>query len=268
MENSLLQTVKVKRVQDISQSLLKQANKDVLIKLVSTLTGSLARSNELLKVAAVDLDNLKNEHLQCQNQLLIAKDEILSCKNEQLSAVKSTVASEIRSWSDVVKENCSNSSSLTQEKVKKAVKSAVVEEDRLHNVMVFGLNEIDEDDEDIREGEDLGMVKDIMRELDVWPDRVVQIERVGEIKEDHIRPMKIRMERKEFVLQVLARSKRLKDSEEYSKVFLVPDRTRVERTAHKKLVDELKRKRVECPETVFFIKEDQICSKPRPIQTD
>ena len=261
LEKSLLQTVKIKRVEDISQCLLKQSNKDVLIRLVNTLSGALSRSQEMLKTAAVHVDNLKSENILCQKELLGAKDEILCCKNEQLSAVKNTVASEMRSWSDVVKENCVQSSSVSPMKIKEAVKSAVSEEDKLHNVMVFGLNELDEDD--VHDAEDEGLVDEMMEQLNICPKRVVQIDRVGERREGYIRPMKFRMERKDFVLEVLARSRRLKDTERFSNVYLAPDRTREERSAHKELVEQLKKRRAEFPESAFYIRGNKICKKAR-----
>ena len=265
LENTLLQTMKIKRVDDITQNLLKQSNKDVLIRLVTGLTGALSRSKELLESAAVCVDNLKTENMCCQKELLNAKDEILLNKNEQLSVVKNTVATEMRSWSDVVKKNCAKSSSVTPTKIKEAVKSAVSEEDRLHNVMVFGLDELDE--EDVHEAEDEGMAEEIMEHLDVWPQHVVKVERVGERKEGHIRPMKLRMDRKECVLEVLARSRRLKDTEKYKIAYLAPDRTTEERSAHKQLVADLKKKRAEFPDSVFYIRRDRICKKARTTMT-
>ena len=74
LEKSLLQTVKIKRVEDISQCLLKQSYKDVLIRLVNTLSGALSRSQEMLKTAAVHVDNLNSENILCQKELLGAKD--------------------------------------------------------------------------------------------------------------------------------------------------------------------------------------------------
>ena len=40
-------------------------------------------------------------------------------------------------WSDEVKKNFEENSSVTPKSIKEAVKSAVSEEDRLHNVMVL-----------------------------------------------------------------------------------------------------------------------------------
>ena len=96
------------------------------------------------------------------------------CKGRDyvLSAEKNTVASEMRSRPDSVKENCVQSSSASPT-IKEAVKFAVSEEDKLHNVMVFGLDEHDE-----HEIEDEGLVYEMMEQLNVCPKRVVQTEHV------------------------------------------------------------------------------------------
>ena len=103
---------------------------------------------------------------------------------------------------------------------------------------------------------------DIMVEIGVVYSGDVLIGRVGNIKEGSNRPIRVRMERKESVLGVIARARQLKNSETYSAVFLGSDRTQDERKAHKKLVEELKKKRSESPDRVFFTRENSICSKP------
>ena len=66
--------------------------------------------------------------------------------------------------------------------LKDVVKFDVSEEDRLHNVVVFGLEELNEDD--LCEAEDEELVDDIMEQLNVWQKRVVQIEHVGQHKDE------------------------------------------------------------------------------------
>lgn len=260
LEKALFEIIKVKKIGDLSQSVLKQSNKETVMKLVSTLSCALTRTNELLRLAAADVDTLKTEQLRCQNELLASKNEVLTCKKEELSEVTSTVKTEIKSWAEVVTKNCASNVSITPKKIKEAVKSAVIEEDRLYNVMMYGVEELDEDDSN---DEDKRQIAEIMGEIGVVYSGDVLIGRVGDVKEGSTRPIRVRMERKESVLGVLARARQLKNSETYSAVFLGPDRTLDERKAHKKLVEELKKKRSESPDRVFFIRENSICSKPR-----
>ena len=55
----------------------------------------------------------------------------------------------------------------------------------------------------------------------------------------------------------------LRDSEHFSSVFLGPDRSVEERKAHRRLVEEMKKKRTETPDRIFFIKGGSVCSKSR-----
>ena len=70
------------------------------MKLVSTLSCALTRTNKLLRLAAADVDTLKTEQLRCQNELLASNNEVFTCKKEELSEVKSTVTTEFKSWAE------------------------------------------------------------------------------------------------------------------------------------------------------------------------
>ena len=242
--------------------MLNKSNKETVIKLVNTLSCALARSNDLLKLAAADVDKLKTDQLRLQNDLLATKDEVLISKKEQLDAVTSTVKTEIKTWADVVSTKCNSGAVITPSKIKEAVKSAVIEEDRLFNVMVYGVNESGGEDSRV---EDKSQIAGIMHEIGIFSGDVI-VSRVREVRECNIRPLRVRFERKEEVLEVLSRARRLKDSAAFSSVFLGPDRTVDERKVHKKLVGELKRKRGEFPDQVFFIKGNSVCSRPRTVQ--
>ena len=72
------------------------------------------------------------------------QDDLILSRGEQIEAVQTTVKSEIRSFSDVVKLGCEEK--LTSTKLKAAVKSAVERDDRKKSVMVFGLEESENGD--------------------------------------------------------------------------------------------------------------------------
>ena len=79
----------------------------------------------------------------------------------------------------------------------------------------------------------------------------VEIERVGERKQGQIRPMKLRMEIKEWFWRCW------KGQEKHWKVqnhVSGSDRTTEKRSAHKQLVADLKEKRDEFPDSVFYIR--------------
>ena len=129
LEKSLQSIVKVKKLADISPSLLKQTNKENIVKLVTVLTGALTQSSELLRAAAADVDSLQSEHIKLQSELLSAKEDAAKCKDEELKEMKRTVKSEMKSWADVVSKNV-KPSEITTKVIKEAVKSAVTDEDQ------------------------------------------------------------------------------------------------------------------------------------------
>ena len=258
---ALHETVKVKQISDLTQAVLNQSNKLTLIKLVNTLSRALSQSSELLKLAAADVDQLKSNQIRLQEDLLSVKEEVLTSKNEQIAAVTSTVKTEIKSFADVL--GSGSGTVISQKNIEKAVKTAVVEQERLHNVMLYCMEESQSIDPGVSQESDREQVAEVMHEIGVVSGNVL-VERVGERKDDSHRPVRVIFERKEEVTNVLARARRLKDSENFSSVFLGPDRTVEERKAHRKLVDELKVKRTQSPDMIFYIKENAVCSKLRP----
>ena len=263
LENSLQEMLKVKKPSDLTQNLLKQVNKDTIIKVVNALAGALTRSSELLHLAAADVDQLKSDKLRLQDQLLASKDEVLTGKDEQIAEMKTSVKSEFKSWADVVSKTCNSTAVITPKCIKEAVKSAVNEEDRSHNVMVYGVEEGGSNEDDLRQ------FSDILDEVGLFfGDISVIVERIGEIKEGSVRPIRVRFEKSDFVFKVLSKARLLKNSEKFSSVYLGPDRTIEERKAHRTLVEQLKKKRLENIDRVFFIRNNIVCSKPRQSDRD
>ncbi len=74
------------------------------------------------------------------------------------------------------------------------------------------------------------------------------------------RPLKVLMRNLTAVHEILAKAKRLKDDANYNMVFIKPDRSLEERKAHKKLVEELKKKRYDSPRKQFYIRNNKVCS--------
>ena len=236
------------------------------MKLVNTLSCAFTRSSNLLQLASADINKLKSSQINLQQELLVTKEKVLVSQTEQLDAVTSTVKTEIKTFADVL--GSSSNASLTTTKVKDVVKSAVLEEERMHNVMMYGVSESTGENIARANQNEQRQVQEIMTEIGVADHQLrnVSFERIGDAKEDGTRPIRVQFQRKADVLDVLSRSRDLKDSESYSRVFLGPDRTLEERKAHRKLVEELKKKRIECPDMIFYIKNNAIRSKRRTSQ--
>ena len=250
IRNLLLSTLNnVSDLDNVKRSVVRVGNKDHVVDFALKLATLLKTSRDLLRSAAADLDSLKREQLQCQSKLLSVQDELSVKKTAQLDAVKETVEEKMSSWAAVVKKN--SSSKVSQKEMKKAVKSAINESDREYNVIMFNVEE--QEEEDLSENYDADTALDIMNSagLDAVEGEYTT-ERIGTLQNDKNRPLKVKFDFKTTAFDLLAKSKNLKDSEVYSTVFIMPDRSREERVEHRKLVEQLKLIRTQNPEKTLL----------------
>ena len=154
----LLRTINVRDIEDLTRSVLNGRNKDSVVEFAVNLGKLLKNSEILLKRATADLDSLKCEQLENQSKLLKVQNELSVKKSVHLDAVKNTVEEKLSSWAAVVKKNSGNK--VTQKEMKKAVKSAINESDREFNVIMFNVEE--QDDDDPSENYDADTAMDIM----------------------------------------------------------------------------------------------------------
>ena len=246
----LLSTFNVRELSEIRRTVLKSANKDTAVDLAMNLAILLDRSGQLLRSASADLDCLKREQLESQSKLLKVQDELSVKKSAQLDAVKNTVEEKMSSWAAVVKKN--SGKNVSQKEVKKAVKCAINESDREYNVVMFNVEE--QEEEDPSENYDADIALDIMNSagLDTVEGEYTT-ERIGTLDKNKNRPLKVKFDFKSTAFSLLAEAKNLKDNEEYGQVFIVPDRSREERIEHRKLVEQLKLIRTQNPEKRCYI---------------
>ena len=248
----ILKATKVDSANDLTHESLAKMNKENLIKFVMNLSKLADKSVSLCKSAAGVIDELKTEQLLSQRKLI-------ETQQQQNDAVQQTVKSEMKSWSDIVKKNLdSNCTSVTS--VRKAVKSVVEEDSRCKNVIVYGVP--DSAEEDI-----VGKMSGMFNEICQLPGEVPHlfaVQRIGNYKDEVIRPIKVTLHSNESVKYVLNKAKKLKDAGEYySKIYLAPDRNKEERTAHNKLVVEMKRLIVEQPDMYHLIRNGKVISMNR-----
>ena len=250
IRNLLLSTLNVSDLDNVTRSNVRVGNKDYVVDFAVKLATLLKTSRDLLRSAAADLDSLKREQLQCQSKLLSVQDELSVKKSAHLDAVKDTVEEKMSSWAAVVKKN--SSSKVSQKEMKKAVKSAMNESDREYNVIMFNVEE--QEEEDPSENYDADTALDIMNSAGIEAvEGEYTTERIGALQNDRNRPLKVKFDFKSTAFDLLAKSKNLKDSEIYGTVFIVPDRSREERVEHRKLVEQLKLIRTQNPEKRCYI---------------
>ena len=195
---------------------------------------------------------LQRSVLKLQQQLL----ENRSSAEELSVVVDNAVENGIRSYSQVLSDTVRKSVPvLSATKLKKAVKEAVSDEDRSRNIVVFGLKEEDSVHVD-------NQITELFSALDEKPS--FQAVRIGMQSEDEkIRPVKISFRSTEIVHRILTKAKNLKDSANYRKVFISPDRTPEERTKHRQLVAEMKKLATDNPDQHFFIFKGEICQEDK-----
>ena len=188
------------------------------------------------------IDQLKSEKIiQLQNQLIEKKEE-------EIKVVKDTVVSELKSYSLVVQESCS--AALAPQKIVSAVKQVNQDVDRSRNVIVF---EVDEDQNESPEEK----ITAILDKLDEKP-QLSGCARIGQFKPGRVRPLNLRVRNQDTVYQILRKATTLRNLEDCRKVFISPDRTLEERVSRRKLVDQLREKRVADPNNNYVIRKGEI----------
>ena len=194
--------------------------------------------------------------IELQGELIRSKDQQLACVRatvkEELASVQSAVQTEIRSsWSEVVAKS-SGQGITSAAKIKEAVKSAVAEDDKSKNFMIFSKEEVSNEDVPTT-------VAGILQDLNVKP-RVVECTRVGPFEQGKSRPIKVKLCSYDAVFNVLRNAKLLKNSCSNRATFIGPDRSKEERAEHKKLVGKMKTMMQDEPGKYHFIRRGVIRS--------
>ncbi len=258
---NILSTLSMRNLDDVSQNSFRNLNKDIVVEFSKSVAVILKRSQELLKLAATDLDILKCDQLKNQSKLLAIQDELTVKRSDQLEAVKTTVDDKLSKWTDVVKKNCSTvqSGPCSQKTLTKIVKSALEDSDRSKNVIMFNIAEERKDDGTSTMNYDTSIVQQIMYSSGSRSPCEISCERIGVPAQGKSRPIRVSLGNDSVVLELLSKSKNLKDTQ-FFMVFVEPDRNKEERDERRKLVQQLKQKRKDNPGQRFYIRNNKIQS--------
>ena len=213
-----------------------------------------------LKTAA-DLDTMKDEKINDQKKIIDLQEKIIEKKEAELQSVKTvvqtTVQSEIKSYSSVLKNTCNKA--LAPRRMQAAMKTATEEDGRSKNLIIYGL---EEKKEEKLEDE----ILEVLSHLDEKP-RIVSCSRLGkdstadkEPTKRNFQPIRVSLSGTDHVRQILNKTMRLRTVEGYTRVYICPDRSPDQRVSHKKLVEELKQKRISEPSKRHFIRNNSIFS--------
>ena len=233
---------------DVTSVGCKRAMRDTLALLFAESYHLVRFQHEKMKQLKAELSSTKNQLIENQKWVISLQEKVIDCKEQQLEAVQTAVKTTVedsvkeqfKSYSDAVQENvmvCQpDGPSFTPEVLKKVVQSVVRQEDRSRNLMVFGIPE--KEKENLTE-----LVQDVFQEIGIKPS-IETVSRVGKVgKEKTKRPVKVTLSSPSVGHQILSQARRLRESENFSSVFVRPDRSEEERSQNRLLVQELIKKR-------------------------
>ena len=153
-----------------------------------------------------------------------------------------------------------DSDSLPIGKLKDVVREVAHEEDRLSNVIIFGVPE--------REPANLAQrVEEVFNEIKVRPN-VREISFAGKQSAGtSSRPIKVKLSSPSIVKAILGQAKLLKNSDKLKSVFVKPDMSIEERTERRQLVQDLKQRRISEPDKRHYIRGGAVHSEDTKSKT-
>ena len=248
-----MKNVKVTRVQDLTMDKFNSSSitKLTLAKWLESARDIMCRQADVIVKMQNTIELLKTDSLEDKAAIIKLQSDLIQTKDHQLlslqSAVKSTVETvvqkEVKSYSEAVAKNSTvpGVPAMTPDSVKRAVQSAISDEDRGKNLIVFGLDEVENENLDSRVGE-------LLQELGEKPRLTAS--RVGKIVDgaEKCRPVKVVLTSSNIVKQILSKSGMLKRAQRFGKVYLRPDMTPEEREQRKRLFIELKQNITDQPQ--------------------
>ncbi len=259
------ETVKWCKVNDVAgltqETVVKAGNKDVLGANFVRALQLIERQHNLILNQRVHVESYKSDIIKMQEKVITLQERLITAqtvgkeyKADIVNTVQNVVNKSVcKSFSEVVESGTMNSSSavISQDTIKTVTKQVVVEEELCRNIMVFGLQE--EENEELQK-----KIGEVFESLDEKPR--IEASRLGRKSETGTRPVKVTLSNSTVVRQILQKSRNLRNSKQFEKVFLSPDRTLEQRAQQKELVKELKRRSETEPSKKHYIRGGKICS--------
>ena len=254
----------------VKESLIAYINKSSTVHVIhfaSQAWGNVVKQSDLIRNLKKKNEELSAKLIETQETLIKVQGQLVECKDEQFHgistavqlSVKDSMQKEITSYSKILQSPCNDTpQAISASTAQQVVKTVAEEEARAMNVMVFGLSEVD--------SEELGgRVGEIFGQLQLGEKPHVEAARIGNKRTDYIRPVQVKLRNKLVVAQILRKAGGLKNSEHFKTVYLSPDRSPELRTAHRKLVLELKKRCDAEPSKTHFIRDNAVVSLDRRV---
>ena len=223
---------------------------------------------EEVRTLRSEVKTLKDENISYQKQIIGLQNLLIEKQGEQLNAVKSTVETEMKTYSAAVKSTVQSemksissnisktcTARMTPKTIEAAVQKVADKEERSKNVIIYGLKE--EKEEKLK-----NRVEEVLAEIGEKP-LVKDCCRVGLKRDAATRPIKFSLSSSAHVFQVLRSAKTLRTKDGFRFIYVCPDRSIEERRAYKQLIEELKQKRISEPNKVHILKNNKIVSSER-----
>ena len=240
------------------EALLRSANNKALAAWLGTAVDILERAANQIQgamdlesqICSADVENrtLLKEKVDDQKTIIQLQSQLIEKKKDDVQSFKETVQEEVKSYADMVTTSCANA--LAPRKLETAVKKIKESEDRSRNLMIHGLAE--ENNENLK-----GKVAGIFTHLEEKSLFSIPC-RVGTPANGHVRPVKVSLTSANMVSVLLTKSRKLRQLDIYKTVYISPDRTKEERSARRTLVNELKEKRKDKPDSTFVIRNGKV----------
>ncbi len=200
-------------------------------------------------------DQLKEEKISDQKTIIDLQKKMIEKNEVEIRAVQTVVKTEMSSYPSMLTKSCT--ASLAPKKLQAAVKNVADREDRSKSVIIYGLSEPTDHQEQLQ-----GKVEEVLGEIGEKP-LVRDCCRVGIKRASGKRPVKFSLSSSDHVAQVIRNARLLRTKEGYESVYICPDRTIEERKAYKKLVQELSMRRKSVLDKVHFIRNNKVVSIDR-----
>ena len=266
--SDMLEQCKVHRVENVKiDCVMRVGNKDVVAMQLVRALQLIETQHNLIINQRENADTFKEEIIKLQRNLIEAQHEQVQAIRSGIcedalelvedilkESVKETMNESVRSYSDAVQTGVGESPGnvFTPETLKKVVKEVAVEEELSRNVMVFGLPEEESAD---KLDDSVGEVFQLLGEKPRF-----EAVRLGKKKDSVVRPVRVVFSSAQSAQNIIGKSRNLRHTDKFKKVFLSPDRTVEEREKQKGLVLQLKKRMEEDPQSKHFIRNGQIIS--------
>ena len=190
------------------------------------------------------LARCKRELDQHRVSVIDLQKKVIELQEKQLEEATSTVQ-QVRAYSTVLSQNCSVVARTPAVKQDKTPVSQSTGKEK--NLVIFGLQE--SHSERLMEKS----VETLFEHLQEKP-KITAIKHIGQKRENTPRPLLVTLERRETLLSLLRKARTLKNSDQFSNVYLSPDLTPQQLRERKVLVETLKKLRRDDPGGVYQIR--------------